>query len=239
MLSRHCRFYDGKPERCTSVRRSDLLATRRPAMQALERLHLTKAAVPGSSSAQESPLHPPRHDQSASPTSRSQRTQPGPPRGTGAVPTRRRRRRSPTTFCKHRETWTANGSSSSTTSTRTNPNPWSGLGGGSRATSMRIWARRDFRGIRALVRHPRRFPGRSQPPHSFRVYAQTRLVAQNQSKLWFSILACRLLKRASFSSVEQLRRTRLQRSEVLNRTMAKPFKWTYDGQSPGGLTTIK
>ena len=53
----------------------------------------------------------------------------------------------------------------------------------------------------------------------------------NQIELWFSILARKLLKRASFTSVEDLQARVLAFVEYFNATMAKPFKWTY-GQKP-------
>jgi transposase len=52
----------------------------------------------------------------------------------------------------------------------------------------------------------------------------------NQIELWFSILVRKLLKRASFSSVDELRQRILNFIEYFNRTMAKPFKWTYTGR---------
>jgi hypothetical protein len=53
----------------------------------------------------------------------------------------------------------------------------------------------------------------------------------NQIEMWFSILARKLLKRASFTSVEALQAQVLAFIEYFNKTMAKPFKWTY-GQKP-------
>ena len=53
----------------------------------------------------------------------------------------------------------------------------------------------------------------------------------NQIELWFSILVRKLLKRASFTSVEDLRARVLAFIPYFNATMAKPFKWTY-GQKP-------
>jgi len=52
----------------------------------------------------------------------------------------------------------------------------------------------------------------------------------NQIELWFSILVRKLLKRASFSSVEDLRNRLLAFVDYFNRTMAKPFRWTYKGK---------
>jgi len=52
----------------------------------------------------------------------------------------------------------------------------------------------------------------------------------NQVEIWFSILARRLLKRASFTSVDDLRERVLAFIEYFNATLAKPFKWTYKGR---------
>lgn len=52
----------------------------------------------------------------------------------------------------------------------------------------------------------------------------------NQIEMWFSILVRRLLKRASFQSTEELRQRILEFIEYFNRTLAKPFKWTYKGR---------
>lgn len=52
----------------------------------------------------------------------------------------------------------------------------------------------------------------------------------NQVELWFSILVRRLLKRASFQSVDHLKQRILAFIDYFNQTMAKPFKWTYKGK---------
>jgi hypothetical protein len=52
----------------------------------------------------------------------------------------------------------------------------------------------------------------------------------NQVEIWFSILVRRLLKRASFLSVEDLRERVLAFIAYFNATLAKPFKWTYKGR---------
>jgi hypothetical protein len=49
----------------------------------------------------------------------------------------------------------------------------------------------------------------------------------NQIEIWFSILARKVLKRGSFTSVEDLKAKVLAFIEYYNRTMAKPFRWTY------------
>jgi len=53
----------------------------------------------------------------------------------------------------------------------------------------------------------------------------------NQIEMWFSILVRKLLKRASFTSVEALKTRVLAFVAYCNATMAKPFQWTY-GQKP-------
>jgi putative transposase len=52
----------------------------------------------------------------------------------------------------------------------------------------------------------------------------------NQIEIWLSILVRKLLKRGSFTSVEDLTARVLAFIEYYNRTMAKPFKWTYQGK---------
>ena len=53
----------------------------------------------------------------------------------------------------------------------------------------------------------------------------------NQVEIWFSILARKLLKRGNFTSVENLIAKVLDFIDYYNRTMAKPFKWTYKGKA--------
>jgi putative transposase len=53
----------------------------------------------------------------------------------------------------------------------------------------------------------------------------------NQVEIWFSILARKLLKRGNFTSVEDLIAKVLAFIDYYNRTMAKPFKWTYEGKA--------
>jgi transposase len=52
----------------------------------------------------------------------------------------------------------------------------------------------------------------------------------NQIEVWFSILVRRLLQHGSFSSVDELRERILAFIDYFNRTMARPFKWTYAGR---------
>ena len=53
----------------------------------------------------------------------------------------------------------------------------------------------------------------------------------NQVEIWLSILVRKLLKRGSFSSVEELEQKVLGFIDYYNRTMAKSFKWTYQGKA--------
>ena len=53
----------------------------------------------------------------------------------------------------------------------------------------------------------------------------------NQIEIWFSILVRKVLKRGNFTSVDDLKRKVLAFIEYYNRTMAKPFKWTYQGKA--------
>jgi transposase len=52
----------------------------------------------------------------------------------------------------------------------------------------------------------------------------------NQIEIWFSILVRRVLKRGNFTSVADLRQKILAFIDYFNRTLAKPFKWTYTGR---------
>jgi hypothetical protein len=53
----------------------------------------------------------------------------------------------------------------------------------------------------------------------------------NQVEIWFSILVRKLLKRGNFLSIVDLIAKVLAFTEYYNDTMAKPFKWTYQGKA--------
>jgi hypothetical protein len=53
----------------------------------------------------------------------------------------------------------------------------------------------------------------------------------NQVELWLSSLVRKLLKRGNCTSLEDLKAKVLAFVEYFNRTMAKPFKWTYKGKA--------
>jgi transposase len=52
----------------------------------------------------------------------------------------------------------------------------------------------------------------------------------NQVELWLSILVRKLLRRGNFTSLHDLRNKVLDFIAYFNRTMAKPFKWTFLGK---------
>jgi transposase len=71
----------------------------------------------------------------------------------------------------------------------------------------------------------------SDPRHRIRfVYVPKHTSWLNQIEIWFSILMRRVLKRGNFSSVADLREKILAFIDYYNRTLAKPFKWTYTGK---------
>jgi len=72
----------------------------------------------------------------------------------------------------------------------------------------------------------------SDPTHKI-VFHYTPLHSSwlNQIEIWLSILVRKLLKRGSFRSVEELEEKVLQFIDYYNKTMAKPFAWTYRGKA--------
>jgi transposase len=52
----------------------------------------------------------------------------------------------------------------------------------------------------------------------------------NQIEIWLSILVRKLLRRGSFRSLQALKAKVFDFIDYYNRTMAKPFKWTYQGK---------
>ena len=52
----------------------------------------------------------------------------------------------------------------------------------------------------------------------------------NQIEIWFSILARKLIRRGNFTSTEDLKTKIEAFIAYFNKTMAKPFKWTYQGK---------
>lgn len=69
------------------------------------------------------------------------------------------------------------------------------------------------------------------PEHRIRiVYTPRHASWLNQVEIWFSILSRRVLKRASFTSLEDLRQRLLAFIDYFNAVLAKPFRWTYAGK---------
>ena len=53
----------------------------------------------------------------------------------------------------------------------------------------------------------------------------------NQVEIWLSILVRKVIKRGNFVSTHDLQRKVVAFIEYYNRTMANPFKWTYQGKA--------
>jgi hypothetical protein len=62
-------------------------------------------------------------------------------------------------------------------------------------------------------------------------YTPTHASWMNQVEIWLSILVRKLLKHGNFTSVADLQAQVLAFIDYYNRTMAKPFKWTYQGKA--------
>jgi hypothetical protein len=72
----------------------------------------------------------------------------------------------------------------------------------------------------------------ADPSHSIVLhYTPIHASWMNQVEIWFSILVRKLIRRASFATINDLKTKVLAFVEYFNRTMAKPFKWTYRGRA--------
>jgi transposase len=71
----------------------------------------------------------------------------------------------------------------------------------------------------------------SEPSH-FVVFHYTPKHASwlNQVEIWLSVLVRKVLRRGNFTSVEDLEAKVLAFIQYFNRTMAKPYQWTYQGK---------
>ena len=79
-----------------------------------------------------------------------------------------------------------------------------------------------------LQSQPSRAAFLSEPSHRIRfVYTPKHTSWLNQVEIWFSILVRKLLRRGSFTSVEDLQARIVAFIEYFNRTMARPLRWLY------------
>jgi len=89
-----------------------------------------------------------------------------------------------------------------------------------------------------LKSQPSRAAFLSDKGHRIRfVYTPKHTSWLNQVEIWFSILVRKLLRRASFTSVEGLKARVLAFIDYFNRTMAKPIRWLYSVEAQPGNGT--
>jgi hypothetical protein len=91
------------------------------------------------------------------------------------------------------------------------------------------WGEKEKRGVWKSMK--RRAEFLSDASQGIRLlYTPQHTSGLNHIELWFSILVRRLLQRGNFTSVEALRERIFACIDYFNKTMAKPFKWTYRGR---------
>jgi transposase len=78
----------------------------------------------------------------------------------------------------------------------------------------------------------------SDPTHRIRFcYTPKHASWMNQIEIWFGILVRKVIRRGNFASLADLQHKLETFVEYFNRTMAKPFKWTYQGKPLQGLAS--
>jgi len=78
----------------------------------------------------------------------------------------------------------------------------------------------------------------SDPAHRIRFcYTPKHASWMNQIEIWFGILVRKVIRRGNFTSVAELQHKLEAFVDYFNRTMAKPFKWTYAGKPLQGLAS--
>lgn len=71
----------------------------------------------------------------------------------------------------------------------------------------------------------------TDPTHRIRFcYTPKHASWMNQIEIWFGILARKVIRRGNFASLADLQHKLEAFIDYFNRTMAKPFKWTYQGK---------
>lgn len=71
----------------------------------------------------------------------------------------------------------------------------------------------------------------SDETHRIRfIYTPKHCSWMNQIEIWFSIISRKLLKRLNCNSIKDLKNRVMEFISFYNETMAKPFKWTYEGK---------
>jgi transposase len=71
----------------------------------------------------------------------------------------------------------------------------------------------------------------SDPSHRIRFcYTPKHASWMNQIEIWFGILVRKVIRRGHFTSLADLQQKLEAFVDYFNRTMAKPFKWTYQGK---------
>ena len=76
----------------------------------------------------------------------------------------------------------------------------------------------------------------SDPAHRIRFcYTPKHASWMNQIEIWFGILVRKVIRRGDFASLADLQHKLEAFVDYFNRTMAKPFKWTYQGKPLQGL----